>query len=200
MRSKNSRNCSQKSPYFDNKDCKPTSNWRHLRAWNQSSENTERKRITKIGRTNQLLVTKEHEKIKFREKLERLHFRRCMDSWWVRIWTAQNQGTSVVSKKGPRPAKAVPKFGQKIMASRALFYRGFYLKILDGKAATDSRKNSRILAHFVLFADEEGWILQKDGTTPHTSAKIKNWLSENNIQFLQRPQSSADPSPIQMWR
>ena len=43
--------------------------------------------------------------------------------------------------------------------------------------------------------------MKKDGyfnkTGPHTSAKTKNWLSENNIQFLQWPPSSADLSPIE---
>ena len=58
----------------------------------------------------------------------------------------------------------------------ALSYRGFYLKILDGKATIDSQKYCQIVAEFVPYADalyEEGWILQQDGATPHTSAKIK---------------------------
>ena len=86
----------------------------------------------------------------------------------------------------------------------ALSYRGFYLKILDGKATIYSQKYCQILAEFVPYADalyEEGQILQQDGATPHTSAKTKNWLSENNIQFLQWPPSSADLSPIEnVWQ
>ena len=86
----------------------------------------------------------------------------------------------------------------------ALSYRGFYLKILDGKATIDSQKYCQIVAEFVPYADalyEEAWILQQDGATPHASAKTKNWLSENNIQFLQWPPSSADLSPIEnVWQ
>ena len=108
------------------------------------------------------------------------------------------------SKKYPRPTKAVPKFDQKIMVWGALSYRGFYLKILGGKATIDSQKYCQILAEFVPYADalyEEGWILQQDGATPHTSAKTKNWLSENNIQFLQWPPSSADLSLFEnVWQ
>ena len=68
----------------------------------------------------------------------------------------------------------------------ALSYRGFYLKILDGKATIDSQKYCQIVAEFVPYADalyEEGWILQQDGATPHTSAKTKNWLSEKKFKF-----------------
>ena len=55
-----------------------------------------------------------------------------------------------------------------------LSYRGFYLKISDGKATIDSQKYCQILAESVPYADalfEEGWILQQDVATPHTSAK-----------------------------
>ncbi len=80
-------------------------------------------------------------------------------------------------------------------------YRGFYLKISNGKTTIDSQKYNQILAEFAPCADalyEEGWILQQDGATPHTSAKTKKWFYENNIQFLQWPPSSADLSPVEI--
>ena len=86
----------------------------------------------------------------------------------------------------------------------ALSYRGCYSKILDGKGTIHSQKYCQFLAEYFPYADalyEEAWILQQDGATPRTSAKTKKWLSENKIQFLQWPPSSADLAPIEnVWQ
>ncbi len=74
----------------------------------------------------------------------------------------------------------------------------------NGNAPIEIQEYCQVLADFFPYADascKEGWIFQQDGTTPHTSAKPESWFSENNIQFLQRPPSSADLYPIaNVWQ
>ncbi len=80
----------------------------------------------------------------------------------MRISTAQKQGTSMIVKKMSKINRSGAKVQPKIMVWRALSYRGFYLKVLDGQARIGSPKYRQILADFVPKADalyEEGWVV-----------------------------------------
>ena len=84
----------------------------------------------------------------------------------------------------------------------ALSFNGFYLKIIeDGRI--NSRKYCEIVAEFMPYADAlytNGWVLEQDGATPHTSKETKEFLAENNIQILQWPPNSPDINPVEnVW-
>ena len=70
----------------------------------------------------------------------------------------------------------------------ALSRRGFYLTIVPNKVTVNSDRYIEILQTFLPYANEiypDGWILQQDGATPHTSRKTQEWTDSENIQILQ---------------
>ena len=90
------------------------------------------------------------------------------------------------SRRGRVPVKLTPKFGPKVMVWCALSFRGFYLKVIDGPETIDIRQFCTIVEEFLTYADclyPDGWILEQDEATPHTSKYTKNFLHTKIFNF-----------------
>ncbi len=113
----------------------------------------------------------------------------------VRVWS---------SIRNAKPTKKVPKFSPKLMVWGALSKKGFYLHIYENNANVNSSSYQDTLLNFIPFANElfpEGWILQQDGATPHTSTETQEFFSKYSIQILQWPPNSPDLSAIEnVWQ
>ena len=100
------------------------------------------------------------------------------------------------------PRKGFPKFSPKIMVWGAISSKGFYMKIIE-RGTIDSSKYCEIVGDFIPYATAlfpDGWILEQDGATPHTSRKTKDFFAENSVQFLQWPPNSPDINPVEnVW-
>ena len=101
-----------------------------------------------------------------------------------------------------RPYKGAPKFCPKVMVWGALSFKGFYLKIIP-EGTINSRKYCEILLEFMPYANAlfaNGWILEQDGATPHTSRETSDFFAENQVQILQWPPNSPDINPVEnVW-
>ena len=100
------------------------------------------------------------------------------------------------------PRKGFPKFSPKIMVWGAISSKGFYMKIIE-RGTIDSSKYCEIVGDFIPYATAlfpDGWILEQDGATPHTSRQTKDFFAENSVQFLQWPPNSPDINPVEnVW-
>ena len=76
------------------------------------------------------------------------------------------------------------------------------MKIIE-RGTIDSSKYCEIVGDFIPYATAlfpDGWILEQDGATPHTSRQTKNFFAENSVQFLQWPPNSPDINPVEnVW-
>ncbi len=76
------------------------------------------------------------------------------------------------------------KFSPRIMVWGALSYRGFYLTIVEGPGTINSPKYCQIIEEILTSADclyPEGWVLEKDGATPHTANSTKHFFLKKRI-------------------
>lgn len=106
------------------------------------------------------------------------------------------------SSNGKRPQKGFPKFSPKVMVWGALSFKSFYLEIIEN-GTINSRKYCNIIQNFVPHANAlfpNGWILEQDGATPHTSHETRNFFMDNFLQILQWPPNSPEINPIEnVW-
>ena len=102
------------------------------------------------------------------------------------------------TRRGTNPRIAIPKFSVSIMVWGALSEKGLYFTYIQG--SLNSQKYCLILQEFIPYANSlfpDGWVLQQDGATCHTSKYTKEWCEIQNVRILQWPANSPDLSPIE---
>ena len=77
----------------------------------------------------------------------------------------------------------------------ALSKLGFFLHIYNNNETVNAEKYRETLSGFIPYANQLyplGWIMEQDGTTPHTSILSQEFFPDNNVQILQFPPNSPD--------
>ena len=67
---------------------------------------------------------------------------------------------------------------------------GFFLHICNNDETVNSIKYQEAFAQFISYANGlyfDGWVMEQDGATPHTSRQNREFLSGNQVQVLQSP-------------
>ena len=73
------------------------------------------------------------------------------------------------------------------------------MKIIE-RSTIVGAKYCETIGDFIPYATPsfpDGWILEQDGTTPHTSRQTKDFFAKNSVHFRQRPPNSPDNNPVE---